>query len=67
MRLTEVVVAALIPFAAAYATQSVFAQIAVGLLGVVVAVITGMLGVYKLQENWLCIAAPPRPSSARSS
>jgi hypothetical protein len=53
LRLTEVVVAALIPFAAAYATQSVLAQIAVGLLGVVVAIITGVLGVYKLQENWL--------------
>lgn len=57
LRLTEVVVAALIPFAAAYATQSVFAQIAVGLLGVIVAVITGMLGVYKFQENWLLYRA----------
>jgi hypothetical protein len=53
LRLTEVVVAALIPFAAAYAAQCLLAQVAVGLLGVVVAAITGVLGVYKLQENWL--------------
>jgi hypothetical protein len=53
LRLVEVIVAALIPFAAAYASQQhPFAQVAVSLLGVVVAVITGVLGVYKLQENW---------------
>jgi hypothetical protein len=53
LRLAEVIAAALIPFAAAYAAQSVPAQLAVGLLGVLVAIITGVLGVYKLQENWL--------------
>ena len=53
LRLAEVVAAALIPFAAAYAQQSLVAQIAVALLGVLVAIITGALGVYKFQENWL--------------
>jgi hypothetical protein len=53
LRLAEVVAAALIPFAAAYAPQHLAAQIAVALLGVVVAIITGALGVYKFQENWL--------------
>ena len=53
LRLAEVLAAALIPFAAAYAQQSVTAQIAVGLLGVIVALVTGALGVYKFQENWL--------------
>ncbi len=53
LRLAEVLAAALIPFAAAYAQQSVAAQIAVGLLGVFVAIVTGALGVYKFQENWL--------------
>jgi hypothetical protein len=43
-----------IPFLAGYITEAtVLLKLSVGILGLVVAAITAILGLYKFQENWL--------------
>jgi hypothetical protein len=53
LRLAEVFAAALIPFLAGYVKAHVSIQIFVGILGVIVAVIAGLLSLYRFQETWI--------------
>ncbi|NOY63291.1 MAG: DUF4231 domain-containing protein [Gammaproteobacteria bacterium] len=54
LQLTSIVAAASIPFLSGYITEtSIVLKIFTGLLGITVAVITAILGIYKSQENWL--------------
>lgn len=48
LKITEIVCAVLIPFLAAYVNP-----FWTGLLGAIVAVIAGVLSVYKFQDNWV--------------
>lgn len=54
LRVSEVICAALIPFLSGYVhlyqSQITFV---IGMLGVVVAAIAGLLGLYQFQENWI--------------
>ena len=52
LRLVEIVAAASIPLLAGYSHQSDRIGLAVGVLGLVVAVIAGLLSLYRFQENW---------------
>ena len=51
LRIIEIVAAALIPLLAAYADWNPL-KIAVAALGLVIAVIAGILGLFQFQENW---------------
>lgn len=53
LRGSEFVMAAFIPFVAGYAGQYGIAQVAVGLLGIGVAIITASIGLNQYQENWV--------------
>ena len=53
LRTFEIVGAALVPFLAAYADESVAVQVALGLLGVLLAVGAGLLSLSNYQERWL--------------
>lgn len=54
LRIVEIVAAALIPSLTGYVDEKTGGvKLAVGLLGVIVAVAAGLLALYKLQENWL--------------
>jgi len=53
LRCAEIVVAATIPFLSGFAGQSLPVKIAIGALGVVVAVIASLLGLLQLQEDWI--------------
>lgn len=54
LRIMEVVAAASIPFLVGYMTEGEFwIKFVVGFLGVVVTVITGIIGLYRFQENWI--------------
>lgn len=52
LRLIEIAAAASIPLLAGYSQQSDYIGIAVGVIGLIVAVIAGLLGLYRFQENW---------------
>jgi hypothetical protein len=52
LRLAEIVAAAIIPFLSGFA-GSLTIKIAIGVLGVVVAVIASLLALLHLQEHWL--------------
>ena len=51
LRIIEIVAAALIPLLAAYADWDLL-KIVVAALGLVIAVIAGILGLFQFQENW---------------
>jgi len=51
LRIIEIVAAALIPLLATYADWNPV-KIAVAVLGLVIAVIAGILGLFQFQENW---------------
>jgi len=51
LRIIEIVAAAFIPLLAGYADWDVV-KIAVAFLGLVIAVIAGVLGLFQFQENW---------------
>lgn len=51
LRIIEIVAAALIPLLAGYADWDVV-KIVVAFLGLVIAVIAGVLGLFQYQENW---------------
>lgn len=51
-RLIEILAAAAIPLLAGYATQDPRIPVLIGVLGAVVAVIAGIMGLYRFQENW---------------
>jgi hypothetical protein len=53
LRFTEIVAAATIPFLSGFAGDSFRIKIAIGALGVLVAVIAAVLGVMHLQERWI--------------
>ena len=53
LRLAEIVAAAVIPFLAGFAGESLSIKIAIGALGVVVAIIASLLALLRLQEHWI--------------
>ena len=53
LRFTEIVAAASIPFVSGFAGDSFPIKIAIGALGVLVAVIASLLGLLHLQERWI--------------
>ena len=53
LRFAEIVAAATIPFLSGFAGNSFSIKIAIGALGVVVAVIASLLGLLQLQERWI--------------
>src|SRR6266702_5012747 len=53
LRFAEIVAAATIPFLSGFAGNSFSIKIAIGALGVVVAVIASLLGLLQLQEHWI--------------
>jgi len=54
LRVLEVAAAALIPFLSGYmAGNSSYINITVGVLGLIIAVIAGVVTLYKFQENWV--------------
>jgi hypothetical protein len=53
LRFAEIVAAAIIPFLSGFASDSLRIKIAIGALGVVVAVIASLLGLLQLQEHWI--------------
>jgi Protein of unknown function (DUF4231) len=57
LRVTEMVAAAIIPFLAGFTGESLAIKIAIGVLGVVVAVIASLLGLLRFQEHWISYRA----------
>ncbi len=53
LRFAEIVAAAIIPFLSGFAGGSLPIKVAIGALGVVVAVIASLLGLLQLQEHWI--------------
>jgi len=54
LRLIEIIAAATIPFIAGYVSESVlWPKILTGSLGVLVAIIAAIVGLYNFQENWV--------------
>ena len=53
LRFTEIVAAATIPFLSGFAGNSFPIKIAIGALGVLVAVVASLLGLLQLQEHWI--------------
>lgn len=54
LQVSQLVIAALIPFLTGYLSNDTsFLKFIVGLSGVIVAVIAGILGLYKFHENWI--------------
>ena len=53
LRFAEIVVAATIPFLSGFADKSLAIKIAIGALGVFVAVIASLLGLLQLQVHWI--------------
>ena len=53
LRFAEIVAAAIIPFLSGFAGGSLPIKIAIGALGVVVAVIASLLALLRLQEHWI--------------
>ncbi|MFV0302417.1 MAG: DUF4231 domain-containing protein [Paracoccus sp. (in: a-proteobacteria)] len=52
LRLIEIVAAAAIPLLAGYGDRHEYVGMAIGVLGLVVAVLAGIFGLYRFQENW---------------
>jgi len=57
LRFAEIVAAAIIPFLSGFAGQSLAIKIAIGAVGVVVAVIASLLALLRLQEHWISYRA----------
>ena len=53
LRFAEIVAAAVIPFLAGFAGESLSIKIAIGALGVIVAIIASLLALLRLQEHWI--------------
>ncbi len=53
LRTTEIILAILIPFLVGFITDATINKYIIGILGVIVAIIAGILSFYKFQENWL--------------
>ncbi len=52
LRLIEIVAAAMIPLLAGYSDRHEFVGMAIGGLGLIVAVLAGIMGLFRFQENW---------------
>jgi len=52
LRLVEIVAATSIPFLAGYSLQDDRIPILIGALGALVAILAGVMGLYRYQENW---------------
>jgi hypothetical protein len=52
LRIVEIIAAASIPLLVGYADSISEFKVAVGILGLLIAVIAGILGLYQFQENW---------------
>jgi len=52
LRIVEIIAAASIPLLAGYADSIAELKVVIGILGLLVAVIAGVLGLYQFQENW---------------
>lgn len=52
LRLVEILAATAIPFLAGYSDRDPMIPVAIGGLGVLVAVLAGIMGLYRFQENW---------------
>ena len=50
--ITELVLSVTIPFLAAYSQDNIFFQIAIGIMGITIAIIAGVMSLNKYQENW---------------
>ncbi len=54
LRVIEIIAAAAIPFLAGFISgDSIPIKIVIGLLGLIIVVITGIVTLYKFQENWI--------------
>src|SRR5262249_56354366 len=53
LRLAEIVAAAVIPFLSGFAGESLSIKLAIGALGVIVAIIASLLALLRLQEHWI--------------
>ncbi|HIE00043.1 MAG TPA: DUF4231 domain-containing protein [Thiotrichaceae bacterium] len=54
LRVIEIVAATSIPFVAGYMEEGiVWAKVIVGVLGLIVAIITAVVGLYNFQEHWV--------------
>lgn len=53
LRTFEIAGAAIVPFLAAYACKSLYVRVALGLLGVLLAVSAGLSSLHHFQERWL--------------
>jgi uncharacterized metal-binding protein len=54
LRVIELIAGACIPFLAAYITEaSLVLKVGVGFLGLLITLITGVVTLYKFQENWI--------------
>ncbi|SMC55704.1 DUF4231 domain-containing protein [Primorskyibacter flagellatus] len=52
LRLIEIIAAASIPLLAGYIDKHVYVGMVIGALGLIVAVLAGVIGLYRFQENW---------------
>ncbi|MDH5625562.1 MAG: DUF4231 domain-containing protein [Nitrospira sp.] len=52
LRLIEIIAAAAIPLLAGYRRESVPVGMTIGVLGLIVAVLAGIVSLYRFQENW---------------
>lgn len=53
LRTIQFVAAALIPFLTAYLSEILVVKFVLGIMGVVIAVITALLDLYRFQEHWI--------------
>ncbi len=51
-RVIEILAAATIPFLSGYVTEVFIMKYIVGVLGVIIAIISGVIALYRFQENW---------------
>jgi hypothetical protein len=52
LRLIEIIAAASIPLLAGYTQKSEYVGMAIGVIGLIVAVLAGIVSLYRFQENW---------------
>jgi len=66
LRFAEIVAAAAIPFLFRFAGDSLLIKIAIGALGVIVAVIASLLGLLHLQEHWISHRTPQETTTGEA-
>lgn len=52
IRLVEIIAAASIPLLAGYSQKSEYIGMTIGVIGLIVAVLAGVVGLYRFQESW---------------